>query len=130
MSKQSNEEVTMFKIIFYKDSKGNEPVKEYLLKLKERSQTSKQDRIQFTKINAYIRSLQEYGTRIGNPTVKHIEGDIWELRPLSNRIFFFYWKDDTFVLLHCFHKKTQKTPIKEIAKAKHYMKDFKERTFK
>jgi len=120
----------MFKIIFYKDSKGNEPVKEYLLKLKDRSQTSKQDRIQFTKINAYIRSLQEYGTRIGNPTVKHIEGDIWELRPLSNRIFFFYWKDDTFVLLHYFHKKTQKTPVKEIAKAKHHMKDFKERTCK
>lgn len=60
----------------YIDSKGNEPVKEYLLKLKERSQTSKQDRIRFTKINAYIRSLQEYGTRVGNPTVKHIEGDI------------------------------------------------------
>ncbi|MBK5245396.1 MAG: type II toxin-antitoxin system RelE/ParE family toxin [Eubacteriaceae bacterium] len=118
----------MFKVIFYKDSKGNEPVREYLIKLKARSSTSKQDRIQFTKISAYIRSLQEYGTRIGNPTVKHIDGDIWELRPLSDRIFFFYWKDETFVLLHYFHKKTQKTPQKEIDKAKHNMSDFIERT--
>ncbi|MDZ5724784.1 type II toxin-antitoxin system RelE/ParE family toxin [Acetobacterium sp. K1/6] len=38
--------------------------------------------------------------------VKHIDGDIWELRPLADRIFFFYWKDNTFVLLHYFHKKT------------------------
>jgi|GEM_PF-2696192 len=24
--------------------------------------------------------------RVGEPVVKHIDGDIWELRPLSNRI--------------------------------------------
>ncbi|MBC3797382.1 type II toxin-antitoxin system RelE/ParE family toxin [Acetobacterium tundrae] len=118
----------MFKVIFYKDSNGNEPVREYLIKLKARSSTSKQDRIQFTKITAYIRSLQEYGTRIGNPTVKHIDGDICELRPLSDRIFFFYWKDETFVLLHYFRKKSQKTPQKEIDKSKHNMSDFIERT--
>ncbi|HEY5555635.1 type II toxin-antitoxin system RelE/ParE family toxin [Acetobacterium sp.] len=39
-------------------------------------------------------------------------------------------EDDTFILLHYFHKKTQKTPVKEIAKAKLLMKDFKERTCK
>jgi len=119
----------MFKVIFYKDSKGTEPVREYLASLKAKSSTSKQDRIKFTKITTYMRSLQEYGTRIGNPAVKHIDGDIWELRPLSDRIFFFYWKDDTFVLLHYFHKKTQKTPQKEIDKAIKNMKDFNERMY-
>jgi phage-related protein len=117
----------MFKVIFYKDLKGNEPVREYLTSLKAKSSTSKQDRIKFTKITTYMRSLQEYGIRIGNPTVKHIDGDIWELRPLADRIFFFYWKDNTFVLLHYFHKKTQKTPQKEIDKAIKNMKDFNER---
>ncbi|MDZ5724783.1 hypothetical protein [Acetobacterium sp. K1/6] len=58
----------MFKVIFYKDLKGNEPVREYLTSLKAKSSTSKQDRIKFTKITTYMRSLQEYGTRIGNPT--------------------------------------------------------------
>lgn len=117
----------MYEVIFYKDSKGNEPIREYLTSLKTKASTSKQDRVKFIKITTYIRSLQEYGTRIGNPTVKHIDGDIWELRPLSDRIFFFYWQDDTFVLLHYFHKKSQKTPRKEIDKAINNMNDFKER---
>lgn len=49
---------------------------------------------------------------------KHLEEDIWELRPGSNRVLYFYHKDDTYVLLHSFRKKTQKTPRREIEKAK------------
>lgn len=48
----------------------------------------------------------------------NIEDDIGELRPGNNRIFYFYFKNDTFVLLHQFRKKTQKTPQREIEKAK------------
>lgn len=44
----------MFKVIFYKDSKGTEPVREYLAGLKAKSSTSKQDRIKFTKITTYM----------------------------------------------------------------------------
>ena len=76
---------------------------------------------------AFIGALSEYGTRLENPMVKHIDGSIWELRPLSNRIFFFYWKDNKFVLLHHFIKKSQKTPTKEITQAKNKLKDFLER---
>lgn len=59
--------------------------------------------------------------------MKHIEDDLWELRPLSNRIFFFYWKDDKFVLVHHYIKKSQKAPKKEIEKAKRNVKDWLER---
>ena len=62
--------------------------------------------------------------------MKHIEGDIWELRPLKDRIFFFYWKDNTFILLHYFIKKTQKTPQREIEQAKRNLKDFLDRSDK
>jgi len=62
--------------------------------------------------------------------VKHIEGDIWELRPLKDRIIFFYWQEDTFVLLHYFIKKTQKTPRREIEQAKRNLKDFLDRSDK
>lgn len=120
----------MFKIIFYKDKNGNELIKDYLIELRNKSLSNKSDRIQFNKINAYIKSLQEYDTRVGNPVVKHIDGDIWELRPLENRIFFFYWQDNVFVLLHHFVKKTQKTPVKEIEQARHNLKDFLERADK
>jgi len=55
---------------------------------------------------------------------KHIENDIWELRPGNNRIFYFYHKDNTYVLLHIFRKKTQKTPKREIIRAKAERDDY------
>ncbi|MCD7750727.1 MAG: type II toxin-antitoxin system RelE/ParE family toxin [Lachnospiraceae bacterium] len=62
---------------------------------------------------------------MGAPYVKHIEESIWELRPLRNRIFFFYWRDNTFVvLLHHYMKKSQKMPTREPEKAKKNLKDF------
>ncbi|MBP5737985.1 MAG: type II toxin-antitoxin system RelE/ParE family toxin [Abditibacteriota bacterium] len=33
-----------------------------------------------------------------------------ELRPIKNRILFAAWYENTFILLHCFTKKSQKTP--------------------
>lgn len=46
---------------------------------------------------------------------------------LSNRILYAYVKDNTFVLLHHFQKKTQKTPAAEIEKAKRELEDYKRR---
>ena len=117
----------MYKVIFYKHQDGSEPIKDILLALSQKARSNKNDRIQFNKISTYIRALQLYGTRVGQPVVKHIDGDLWELRPLENRIFFFYWRDNTFVLLHHFIKKSQKTPPKEIEQARNNMKDFIER---
>lgn len=117
----------LYEIEFYYDRHGKSEIIDFLDKLKIKSETSKADRINREKILAYIGALARYGTRIGKPYVKHIEGEIWELRPLGNRIFFFYWKENRFVLLHHFIKKTQKTPQKEIKKAKSKLKDFIER---
>lgn len=66
----------------------------------KKAETDKNTRINKNKIFSYVRALEEYGTRIGKPIVKHIDGNLWELKPLSNRIFFFYWKDNKFVLVH------------------------------
>ena len=118
----------MYKVIFYKDSKGSEPLKEYIYGLAKSGETNKNDRIQFQKIMAYVKVLETYGTRIGAPTVKHIDGSIWELRPLENRIFFFYWKDDKFVLLYHYIKKSQKAPQREIDQARRNMADFIKRS--
>ncbi len=118
----------MYKVNFYKDKNGRQPVKEYIDDLQKKSQTSKDSRIKLKKIYEYIEILANNGTRAGEKYTKHIDGEIWELRPLSDRIFFFYWKDDTFILLHSFQKKTQKTPKKEIEQAKRNLQDFKERS--
>lgn len=114
----------MFNIEFYRNENGDIPVRDYLKKLKNKAKTDKTSRVLYEKIYYYIGILERFGTRCGSKYTKHIEDDIWELRPVGDRIFFFYWKDDTFVLLHCFHKKTQKTPKKEIEQAKRNKEDF------
>ena len=73
--------------------------------------------------------LRENGLALGIPYVKHLEGEIWELRPLRNRILFAYIKNDKFVLLNMFVKKTQKAPKKEIEKAKRLLKDYIDRSW-
>ena len=65
--------------------------------------------------------------RAGQPYIKHLDAEIWELRPLRDRILFVAWLDGSFVLLHHFVKKTQKTPRREIEKAKRELQDLKER---
>mgnify|MGYP001466787211 FL=1 len=118
----------MFEVEFYEDRSGNEPIKDFIVDLQAKGQTSKNDRIRSEKILTYIRVLQEYGTRAGEPYVKHIEDDIWELRPLDDQIFFFYFRDNTFILLHHFLKKTKKTPRREIEQAKRNQTDHLERS--
>jgi len=118
----------MFEVEFYEDRQGRQPIREVLLELRDKTQTTKDARIQYEKILTHIRALENYGTRIGEPQVKHIDGDIWELRPLSHRILFFYWHNNKFILLHHFMKKTKKTPQKEIDQAKRNLKDFLERS--
>ena len=108
----------MNKIVFFKDQKGHEPVKEFILSLKAKAASNKDARINHDKIIDYIEFLESDGLSIGEPYIKHLDGEIWELRPLRNRILFVALFGDTFYLLHHFLKKTQKTPRSEIEKAK------------
>ncbi len=116
----------MYKIFFYQDRRGKEPVYDYLKELSNRR--DKDSRIKLNKCNDYIQALAEYGTKIGEPYLKHLEGEIWELRPLRDRILFAAWTSDGFVLLHHFMKQTQKTPRKEIEQAMRELEDFKTRS--
>jgi len=70
--------------------------------------------------------LREEGLNSGEPYVKHLDDEIWELRPLKDRILFASWQDDGFIFLHHFIKKTQKTPRREIEKAKRNLRKYKE----
>ena len=115
----------MYKIRFFKDKRGNRPIADYLAKLAAKN--DKDSRIKLTKIYEYIRHLSEDGISIGEPFVKHLGGDIWELRPLRDRILFAAWDGKQFVLLHHFMKKTQKAPPKEIKQARRNLDDLRER---
>lgn len=53
--------------------------------------------------------LERFGSSLKEPYVKHIDGEIWELRIRFSsdisRIFYFTWNFNTIVLLHGFVKR-------------------------
>lgn len=114
-----------FEIIFYRDRQGRQPVLEYIQELDSRK--DKDSRINVNKIYDYLDFLSQIGTAAGEPYMKHLEGEIWELRPLRNRILFAAWDGSAFIILHHFIKKTQKTPRREIEQAKRILADYRER---
>ena len=117
----------MHEIYFYEDKDGNSPILDYIEALSER--TDKDSRIKLKKIQDYLSVLREYGKGAGEPYIKHLDGEIWEVRPIRTRIFFAGWLDNDFIMLHHLQlKKTQKTPKREIAKAKSNLKDIRERS--
>lgn len=116
----------MYEIIFYKDKKGKEPILEYIQELD--SCKDKDSRIKVNKIYAYIEYLATKGKQVGEPYIKHLGGEIWELRPIRDRILFAGWDGQKFILLHHFVKKTMKTPRREIEQAKRNLTDYLERS--
>jgi phage-related protein len=120
----------VYEIITYKNQAGEDKIIEYITQLGKQAQTSKVHRIKINKMIQYLDLLRTHETIAGLPAVKHIDGKIWELRPTDDRIFFFYWQDNIYVLLHYFKKQTQKTPQREIDQANKNMKDFIERSNK
>lgn len=120
----------MYKIIFYKDKDGKSAIEDYIQMLQDKGISSKDSRIKVNKIISYINQLSIKGLEIGEPYIKHIDNEIWELRPLRDRILFAYCDNNNFILLHYFMKKTQKTPRKEIKKALINLEDYKRRSDK
>ena len=114
----------MFEVDFYETAGGFSDVREFLETLRKKAASSKDARIQYGQAARYIQLLQENGTNLPVEIVKHLEDEIWELRPGNNRVFFFYYDKGTYVLLHHYQKKTQKTPRREIEQAKSEMKDY------
>jgi len=92
----------LYKIIFYKDRRGKRPVADYIKELAGKK--DKASRIKLEKINDYLQALQNGGTYIGEPYVKHLYGEIWELRPFRDRILYAAWDGESFIMLHQFMK--------------------------
>ena len=107
MSKTEN-----YRVVYYIDPSGREPVKEYIDSLSKKEQV---------KIFALIEYLKEQKGYLDEPYSKHIKGKIRELRVgfarNRHRIFYFTFFGKKIILLHAFLKRTEKTPQKEINKA-------------
>jgi phage-related protein len=107
----------MWQIHFYEGRRGKSPVLDFI------NSQSPKDR---TKVNNVLRLLEEFGTNLGMPHARRIEGWLWELRPGDNRLFYCAYMKGKFVLLHGFRKQSMKTSEKEIATALRRMKEILE----
>lgn len=112
--------IPVLDIYFYKTEQGNEPVREWL------QQLSSSDK---KRIGEDMKTVQ-FGWPLGMPLVKHLDGDIWEVRiALSKRIarVLFVLDTNSMVLIHGFIKKQQKTLKADLDLAKDRVKKLKGR---
>ena len=104
---------------FYETETGAQPAKDFIesLDIKMRA-----------KMIMTIELLQDNGYELREPYSKHLNEGIFELRAKFGsditRVLYFFYVDQTVILTNGFIKKTNKTPIKEIEKAKVYRADF------
>lgn len=98
----------MYTVEFYETADGRSELWDFLEELRMKAATNKDARIQYKQISLYIQLLQDNGTRLNENITKHLEDGIWELRPGNNRVFYFFFENDTFVLLHYFRKSHRK----------------------
>ena len=112
----------MYNIKIYEDKSGRSEIKEYIKTL--RKSNNKNSKIKFNKIISYVRMLKIHGLKLGIPYMKHLSDNIWELRPLRDRILLAYLMNNEFILLSVFIKKTQKTPKRELERAKRLLIDY------
>jgi phage-related protein len=96
---------------FFCTEAGNEPVREWLTDL---------PREQRRLVGIEIKTVQ-MGWPIGMPVVRKLDIGLWEVRvDLSNTIarVLFTVVGSNMILLHGFIKKSQKTPMSDLATAK------------
>lgn len=101
---------------FYRSPSGAEPVRDWLLSL---------DRDMRRVIGADIKTVQ-LGWPLGMPLVRKLEAELWEVRsrgPQGIARTLFTTSRGSMVLLHGFIKKSQRTPIPDLALARQRMKE-------
>jgi len=100
---------------FFRESSGAEPVRAWLKSLADDEKR---------EIGTDIKTVQ-FGWPLGMPLVRHVEGDIWEVRSrLASRIarVLFVLESGNMVLLHGFIMKDRKTPKPDLDLARSRLK--------
>ncbi len=108
-----------FEVEFYDTTDGDKPAKDFLISLDNKMRA---------KMASMISLLQENGYNLREPYSKHLSEGIFELRAKVGsditRVMYFFYIDRRVILTNGFVKKTKKTPLKELEKAKKYRQDY------
>ena len=114
--------MSRFEVEFYETVSGDQPAREFLLSLDKKMRAKMADTISI---------LQDNGYELREPYSKHLSEGIFELRAKVGsditRVLYFFYVDKHIILTNGFIKKTQKTPQKEIDRAKRYRADYLQR---
>jgi phage-related protein len=109
----------MYEVNYYTTDKGVKPVEEFIDSLDSKMKA---------KVFGRLSLLQEYGPLLNMPYSRHLEDEIYELRVVQGnnitRLLYFFVYNSQIIVTHGFVKKTQKTPRKEIERAKKYRLDW------
>lgn len=108
-----------FEVNFYKTANGYCPVKTFLDSL---------DQKMVAKLLKSIKLLEEFGNELREPYSKSLGNGIFELRAKQGsnitRVLYFFIVGQEIILTNGFVKKSLKTPITEIHKARNYRDDY------
>jgi phage-related protein len=102
-------------VVYYVDARGHYPVLTDLRRLTTEEQE---------KILAYISLLEERGEELRRPIAGYLGDKLYELRPKSHRVLYFFMLGSHAVILHLFRKKTDRLPHAERKIALNRMTDF------
>lgn len=112
----------MFTVDYYEDERGRRPVEEFIDGLDPKMRA---------KVFGRLMLLEEHGQRLGMPFSRHLEDGIFELRTPQGsnitRVLYFFVVGERAILTHGFVKKTQRTPPREIERAKRARDDWRQR---
>ena len=108
-------------VLFYKDLRGRQPVREWLDELGSRSPAEQ------GAVLHHIDLLAEFGVLLGEPYSRQLSGRLRELRAGSWRVTYFADPRRRFILLTSFRKRTRKTDRAQIREADRLMQDWLDR---
>ena len=107
-----------WQVNYYQTDDGESPIEEWLDSLNEKVRA---------KIFRNFDLLEKFALQLKEPYIKPLEDKLYEIRAKDTsgiyRVIYFAHTGKQFIMLNGFTKKTQKTPRKEIALAKHRMKE-------
>ena len=111
-----------YKLIYYELKNGRRPAEEFIFSQNEKLKG---------RIGFVVNVLLSEGPNIHMPYSRAMGNGLYELRIQAGnniaRILYFFFDKDKIVLTNGFIKKTQKTPVAELERARRYKADFERR---
>lgn len=118
----------MYEIDFYEDKDGYCEIQDFFDDLDQSNEKSK--KVLFGKITHQLDMLQSLGPRLREPQAKYLKGyrhQLFELRPMPERIFYAAWTDGRYVLLSHYTKKQNSTDPRQVDRALNLLDDWMSR---